>query len=83
MSTQTEKHLVNGQDVENLIQTIMPSLENHPKIHILLACIAIGFEMLDSNLDPAHLREGVEKTSEWMSHFVAQSYEPIPKEKIN
>ena len=74
-------HVVNAEDIEEIIDDIQPMLVGQPRLHVILAMLTIALGLYNPDLTSDQLKKGIMDASEWMSTYVDN--QPLPKERMN
>jgi len=80
----TKKH-ASGVDISRIIHKMEPAIENEERHLVLIACLSIACLVMDPDLTPEQLTDGVAGASEWMSLYLANRNEDgvVPLSQLN
>ena len=84
MTDQLHETSATGAEIQEIVDTVGPILEQWPRSHVLIACISIAILLTHPNITPEELQKGVKGTSQWICAFLgAEDSMRIPKELLN
>ena len=74
-----------GSQIQEIIEQIEPFLIDKPQHHVLIACLSVAILLMDPNISPEELQEGVKGASHYLVMFLSGMDDGVElsKEKIN
>jgi hypothetical protein len=63
-------YTASGEEIFEIVAKLQPALENEPLDHIVMACLAIIMMVMNPNLTPRELSDGVKGASQWICNFM-------------
>ena len=74
-----EKHIIEGQDVESILDDMAPLLIGKPRVTVAIACLTAAIYLYNPNISS----EGLKKAVEDISEYIYLYNQPVEKELIN